>query len=78
MNVLPAPPGLIYCPLSDDSYFALTFVYASRDSTAVKVEAGGCGYVFVGEATEPVAWTLTSPALFNALQALIAHPPGSY
>jgi len=78
LNALPAPPALIYCPLSDDSYFALTFAYASRGSVAVKVEAVGCGYVFVGGATEPVAWTLTSPVLLSSLQALTAHPPGSY
>jgi hypothetical protein len=78
LNALPAPPGLMSCPMDDGSYFALTIAYANRDSIAVRVEVGGCGYVFVGGATQPAAWTLTSPALPNSLQALIAHPPAGY
>jgi hypothetical protein len=79
LNALPAPPGgFMSCPSDDGSYFALTFAYASLDSTPVKVDAGGCGHVYVGGATTPAAWTLASPALRTSLQALIAQPPGSY
>ena len=78
LNALPAPPGLISCPFDDGSYVLLTFTYATGDSTPVKVDASGCGYVYVGGAAEPAAWTTTSPALPNLLSALVAHPPGSY
>jgi hypothetical protein len=72
LNALPAFPDGIYCPADDGSYFALVFTYADGTSTAVKV-AGGCEEVYVGGSTQPVAWALPSPALFDTLTALLAH-----
>ena len=73
LNALPAFPGGIYCPQDDGSYFALVFMYADGTSTAVKV-AGGCEEVYVGGSAQPVAWALPSPALFDTLMGLLAHP----
>jgi hypothetical protein len=73
LNALPAFPGGIYCPFDDGSYFALAFAYARGTSTTVKVEARGCGEVFVGGSTQPAAWTATSPAFLDSLRGLLAH-----
>lgn len=75
LNALPAFAGGIFCPMDDGSYFALAFAYARGTTTTVKVEARGCGEVFVGGSTEPAAWTLASPAFLDALRGLLAHPP---
>lgn len=77
LNALPAFPGGISCPQDDGSYFALVFTYADVTSTDVKVEAGGCGEVYVGGSTKPVAWIPTSPSILDTLTGLLAHKPTS-
>lgn len=77
LNFLPAFPGGIHCPMDDGSYFVLVFTYTDGTDTTVKVEASGCGEVYVGGSTEPAAWTATSPALFDTLRGLLAHKPAS-
>ena len=75
LNALPSfPDGIFSCPFDDGSYFVLDFTYAGGSSTAVKVEARGCGEVFVGDWRKPVAWTITSPGLINYLMGLVAKP----
>ena len=77
LNALPPFPGGIFsCPFDDGSYFVLDFTYADASSTALKVEARGCGGVFVGGWTKAVAWTATSPGLINYLIGLVAKPAG--
>ena len=77
LNALKPFPGGIYCPFDDGSYFALAFTYARGASASVKLEAGGCGEVFVGGSAQPVAWTLTSPTFLDTLRHHLAHPPAS-
>jgi hypothetical protein len=78
LNALPAFPGGVFsCPMDDGSYFALVFTYADGTGIDVKVEAGGCGGVYIGGSTQPVAWTLTSPTLVDTLKSLLANKPPS-
>jgi hypothetical protein len=72
LNALPPFPGGIFCPEDDGSYFELIFTYSARTRMDVKVEARGCGEVYVGGSTQAVAWTLTSPAFIDALSGLVA------
>lgn len=73
LNALPAfPDALMFCPLDDGSYFALEFAYADGTSTGVKVEAAGCGGVYIGGSSHAAAWTATTPAFDDALKGLLA------
>ena len=77
LNALPPfPDGVFSCPMDDGSYFVVVFTYGRGTSTTVKLEAHGCGGVFVGDSTQPVAWTLTSPGLLNSLTGLVGQPGG--
>lgn len=76
LNALPVFPGGVFsCPQEDGSHFSLAFTYADATMTSVKVEAGGCGQVFVGGSTEAVAWTPTTPTFLKSVSGLLAHPP---
>jgi hypothetical protein len=73
LNALPAfPDALMFCPLDDGSYFALELAYADGTSTGVKVEAAGCGGVYIGGSSHAAAWTATTPAFDESLKGLLA------
>ncbi|HVC78439.1 MAG TPA: hypothetical protein VND96_18185 [Candidatus Micrarchaeaceae archaeon] len=77
LNDLPPFPGGTFCPMDDGSYFALIFTYVDGTKVSVKVEARGCGEVFVGDSAQPVAWTATSPNFVATLQGLFAPASGA-
>ncbi|HXC76457.1 MAG TPA: hypothetical protein VNU19_05345 [Candidatus Acidoferrum sp.] len=76
LNHLPPFPGGIFCPLDDGSYFELIFTYVDGTTVNVKVAASGCGEVFVGDSTQPVAWTATSPKFVAILQGVFGPASG--
>jgi hypothetical protein len=78
LNTLPQfPAGIVSCAISDGAYYALVFTYSGGISIAVRVEAGGCGRVYVGSSSQPVAWTLTSPAVVDTFKDLLPTRPAS-
>ena len=78
LNGLPPFPGGVHCAMDDGSYFELIFTYVDGTKVSVKVEASGCGEVFVEGSTQPVAWTATSPQFVATLEGLLAHLPSGY
>ena len=66
------PLGVVSCASSDNGYFALVFTYIGGSGTQVKIEAGGCGRVYIGGSSQPAAWILTSPGILNTLKRSLA------